>query len=269
MAAGKMGCCMRIQKCSIFLINLVIFLFGVVEIGIALYIKLSKDDGDNFVLDLFEGYETLIEMTLSFGVALTIVAFFGCCGAMMSDLCMLWTYVIFMFFLIMGQAMIFAVGLVFTDYDDDIFAHVWSDLSNDTRLDIESAYDCCSFKGTDVNNTWASDITDYEECSAIKNDSTIVTCWSKFSSDFEAHYTTIVCGAGVIFVYQVMLYFCTYCVMESIARAEKSELDESENESRTEKSDLDVSENESKAENGQMGVQLHDMTRGQSLRVAL
>jgi len=255
MAVGKMGFCAQIQKCSIFLINLVLILFGVVEIGIALYIMLSEDDGGNFISDIFGGNETLTEMTLSFGVALTLLTFLGCCGAMLSNRCILWVYVIIMFFLIMGQAMVFAVGLVYTDSHDDIFAQVWSDLSSDTILDIESAYDCCSFNGTDVNNTWASDVTDYEECSVRKNDGTIETCWSMFSSVFKANYTTIVCGTGVIFVLQVVMYFCTHFVMQSIARAEKSALDRSEN--------------ESKAGKRQIGVQLYDRSTEDSMRVEL
>jgi len=248
MATGKMGCCARIQKCSIFLLNLVLFLFGVTEIGIALYIKLSKDDGGNFVSDIFEGNDTLIEMTLTFGVALTLLAFFGCCGAMLSNRCMLWSYVIILFFLIMGQAMIFAVGLASTDSHDEIFAQVWSDLSNDTILDIESAYDCCSFNGTDINNTWTSDVTNYEECSASKNDSTIETCWSKFSADLEENYNTIVFGTGVIFALQVIMYFSTHFVMQSIARAAKSELDQSD---------------------GHLGLQLYDRSKGESIRYEL
>lgn len=243
-----------IQKYSILLINLVLFLFGIVEIGIALYIMLSKDDGGNFISDIFEGNETLIQMTLSFGIALTVVAFSGCCGAMLSNRFLLWSYVIVMFYLIMGQAMVFAVGLVYTESYDEIFAQVWYDLSNDTILDIESAYGCCSFNGTDVMNAFASDVINYIECSSLNNNSFIDTCWSKFSSDFEANYRTIVFGTGVIFVLQVMLYFCTHFVMQSIARAG----DESEDESKS-----------LNTVNGQTGVQLFDRSKGESMRVEL
>merc|ERR1719189_2618115 len=106
----------------IFAINIVLFIVGIVQIGISSYFLVAGSDDLGFVSDVYQGDDSAVNSTLAMGVLFVIISFWACCGAQRHSKCMLWVYAIALFFIIMGQAMTVAALGVSIDYGESIFA---------------------------------------------------------------------------------------------------------------------------------------------------
>merc|ERR1719189_1732210 len=113
----------------IFAINIVLFIVGIVQIGISSYFLVAGSDELGFASDVYQGNDSAVHATLAFGVLFVIISFWACCGAIKHSKCMLWIYAIVMFFIIMGQAMTVAALAVSVDYGDSIFGEMWRELA--------------------------------------------------------------------------------------------------------------------------------------------
>jgi len=114
------GCLSNVVKYALFLTNFLIFLMGVAVLGCGIWVLVDKP---NF-LDLFEQAESMIpSLQGEFDISLytsaayiiivvaaivSIVAFFGCFGAVKESKCMLGTY----FVLILATFIVMVVGAV-------------------------------------------------------------------------------------------------------------------------------------------------------------
>jgi len=114
------GCLSNVVKYALFLTNLLIFLLGVAVLGCGIWVLVDKP---NF-LDLFEQAESMVpSLEGKFDISLytsaayiiivvaaivSIVAFFGCFGAVKESKCMLGTY----FVLILATFIVMVVGAV-------------------------------------------------------------------------------------------------------------------------------------------------------------
>jgi len=114
------GCLSNVVKYALFLTNFLIFLLGVAVLGCGIWVLVDKPS----FLDLFEQAESMVpDLEGKFDISLytsaayiiivvaaivTIVAFFGCFGAMKESKCMLGTY----FVLILATFIVMVVGAV-------------------------------------------------------------------------------------------------------------------------------------------------------------
>jgi len=218
MVDEDIGCCATIQKWLIFIVNFILFIFGVVQMGIAAYVIAGGSEGAEFASEI-EGNDSAVKFILAFGVLLVIISFCGCCGAKKESKCMLWIYATILFFMIMGQAMVVAVVAVSVKYGDSIFESLWKNLESDTISDIEEAYECCSFNG-DSNDTWAGDVTEYNECTATNSFDPMETCWGKFEDTIDDNYDMVKIVTALILGVQSLIYFSAHFIIQAIAEAE-------------------------------------------------
>jgi len=222
MVDEDIGCCATVQKWLIFVVNFILFIFGAVQIGIGAYVLAAGSDGLGFAAELLDGNDTAVKAILAFGIIIVFISFQGCVGAKRESKCLLWIYAFILFFMIMGQAMSVAVVAVSVEYGDSIFESLWKELDAETIDDIEQTYECCSFNG-DSNETWIGDQSEYDECVSDNSFDPMETCWGKFSGKIDDNYDMVKIVTAIILGFQVVIYFCTHYVIQSIAEAEGAE----------------------------------------------
>jgi len=217
MVDEDIGCCATLQKWLIFIVNFLLFIFGCVQIGVAAYIITSDQDDLDFASEVMSGDDTTMKALLAFGIIVVFISFLGCCGAKKESKCLLWLYAIVLFFMIMGQSMTVAVAGVSIEYGDSIFESLWKELDAETITDIEENYECCSFNGDD-DYTYAADADEYDTC--YSNNGWTETCWGMFETKIEDNYDMVQTIASIFLGVQVVIYFSTHYVIQSIAQAE-------------------------------------------------
>jgi len=220
MVDEDIGCCATLQKWLIFIVNLVLFIFGAVQIGVAVYIMAAGTENLDFASEVMDGNDTSVKCMLAFGIIVFFISFLGCCGAKKECKGMLWTYAVVLFFMIMGQAMTVALLAVSVKYGDSIFESLWKELSDETISDIETTYECCSFNGDDSDETWAADVTEWDTCSAANSWDPMETCWGKFESKIDDNYDMVKIITAIFLGVQTVIYFSAHFVIQSIAEAE-------------------------------------------------
>jgi len=229
MVDEDIGCCATLQKWLIFIVNIILFIFGTVQVGIACYIIAAGSDSLGFAADLFDGNDSAVQSMLAFGIIIIIISFVACVGAMRESKCMLWVYAVILFFMIIGQAMTVAVTAVSLEYGDSIFASLWKKLDAEKIEDFEQAYECCSFNGDDATNTWPADVANYITCTGSNNFDPMETCWGKFESTVDANYAMVKTITAIVLAVQTLIYFSTHFVIQAIAEAEGAEAEKQDN----------------------------------------
>jgi len=221
MVDEDIGCCATIQKWLIFIVNIILFIFGTIQIGIACYVLAAGTDSLGFMADVLDGDESAVNAMLAFGIIIVIISFLACFGAMKEIKCMLWLYAVILFFMIMGQAMVVAVTGLTVEYGDSIFSSFWKKLDDDTIDGIQTTYECCSFNGANSNDTWPADAREYQTCSTANSDwDPVQTCWGKFRSTIDDSYDMVRKITIIVLTVQILIYFSTHFVIQSIAEAE-------------------------------------------------
>jgi len=222
MVDAFIGCCATIQKWLIFFVNFILFIFGVVQMGFGAYVLAAGSDSLGFAAEVLDGNDTIVYAMLVFGAIILIISLQGCIGAKRESKFLLWIYAVILFFLIMGQAMTVALVAVSVEYGDSIFETFWKQFDAATIDDVEQTYQCCSFNGdpANANDTWAADVTDYDECSSVNSFDPMETCWDKFSGTIYGNYESILIILAIFLGVQIVIYFCVQYVIQSIAKAE-------------------------------------------------
>jgi len=220
MVDEDIGCCATLQKWLIFIVNVILFIFGTVQIGVACYVISAGTDSLGFAADLLDDNDSAIQGMLAFGIIIVIISFVACIGAKMESTCMLWLYALILFLMIMGQAMSVAVTSVSLEYGDSIFQSLWKKLDVDRIDDIEQTYKCCSFNGTNATDTWPADAEQYASCSNANDFDPMQTCWEKFRTTIDDNYEMVKMVTIIVLAVQTLIYFSTHYVIQSIAEAE-------------------------------------------------
>jgi len=219
----EIGCCATLQKWLIYIVNIILFIFGMIQVGIACYVIAAGSDSLGFAADVFDGNESAVKAMLAFGVLVVIISCIACVGAQLKSKCMLWLYAVVLFFMILGQSMTVAVTAVSVEYGDSIFESLWKKLDDDTMSDIEQTYKCCSFNGDNVKNTWPADATRYLACSSENDWDPMQSCWGKFETAVDENYDMVRMITAIVLTVQIVIYFSTHFVIQSIAKAEGAE----------------------------------------------
>jgi len=217
------GCCATFQKWLIFIVNIILFIIGTIQIGIACWVLAAGTDSLGFLADILDGNMQGTQAMLAFGVFILIISFLACFGALKESKCILWLYAALLFFMIMGQTIIVAVTSMSVEYSDSIFGSLWKKLDADAIDAIQQTYECCSFNGDDANNTWPSDADQYTACSNENDWVPMETCWKKFKGTLDDNYDIVTMVTIVVLTVQIVVYFSTHFVIQSIAEAEGAE----------------------------------------------
>jgi len=100
-----MSCCQKSVKYSLFLTNFLVFVLGLVTLGFGIWVLVDQpsfldlfnsaqdmiDSGEDFNISLYTGAPIILIVV---AVITSLIAFFGCCGAVKENKCMLITYFI-------------------------------------------------------------------------------------------------------------------------------------------------------------------------------
>jgi len=213
----ELGCCASMHVGILFAVNIILFIVGIVQIGISAFFLVAGTDDLGFVSDVYQGDDTAVNSTLAMGVLFVIISFWACYGAKIHSKCMLWVYAIILFFIIMGQAMTVAALGVSIDHGESIFADLWKELEPETIDKIEETYKCCSFNGNS-SDTWAEDARRYQSCTSTNSYSE--SCWQMFESEIDENYDMVRMVTAIFLGFQILIYFSTHYVIQSIAEAE-------------------------------------------------
>jgi len=226
MADEDLGCCANTQKWLIFIVNIILFIFGTVQVGVAGYILAAGSDSLGFLADVLDD-KSNVKAILAFGLIIVFISFLGCCGAKTESKWMLWNYALILFFMIMGQVMTVGVTAISIEYGDSIFESLWKNLDAGKIDDIQQTYKCCSFNGDD-EDTWPADAIQYGKCKMENDWEPMQTCWGKFEKTVDESYDMMRMCTVLVLSVQILIYFSTHCVIQSIAEADGKESEKDE-----------------------------------------
>ena len=85
----------RLRACQ-----LIFALVGLVLMGFGIYVQLEAKDYLNFLGDNYTNTPVFI---IILGAIIFVVAFFGCCGAIKENKCMMYTYGFLLFVILIAQ----------------------------------------------------------------------------------------------------------------------------------------------------------------------
>ncbi|KAJ3642823.1 hypothetical protein Zmor_025576 [Zophobas morio] len=162
-----MGCLSGIAKYLLFLFNFLIVVCGIALIAVGAIILVNENKG----LDSFTDF-SVGGFAIAVGVIIFLIAFFGCCGAIKQNSCMLTTYAVILIVLFILQIVLGALAFVAIRNDDEeldkavlkvvqeVFDDYKSTPTNDKEKiidEIQQDFECCGVNGTAY---WGTDLLD-------------------------------------------------------------------------------------------------------------
>lgn len=109
-----MGCC---NKFALFVLNFLVFLVGAAVVAVA---SLVIHQGNEFGALISGGVLTLPIFVLLGGLAILLLGFLGCCGAMKENSCMLKTYALIVMVLVIAQIVLGILIFVYQGEAEEI-----------------------------------------------------------------------------------------------------------------------------------------------------
>ncbi|GAB6019676.1 hypothetical protein CHUAL_001232 [Chamberlinius hualienensis] len=129
-----MNCGATFTKYLLFVFNFVFFLSGIAVLAVGSFMIANEDDYVGLIgTNLF----TVCVLMIVVGVLVTIIGFFGCCGAIRESKCMLYTYAGLLCLIFVME---FAGGIAAFVYKDDITDQTTTNL-NSTMYDYQDVKD--------------------------------------------------------------------------------------------------------------------------------
>jgi len=169
-----------------FIVNFILFIFGAIQVGLSVSLLDAGAEGAMKFSTEVLGNENLGLLMLVSGGILICTSFLGCLGVQRKSKCILLTYAsIFFIVVLMQSGAMWINGMLFM-YCKPIYGSMWNELDNDSVMNIEETFECCSFNGTDTQNTWVKDVAEYANCTSTNNWDPMETCWEKFGSKISA-----------------------------------------------------------------------------------
>ncbi|RZC43279.1 tetraspanin-8 [Asbolus verrucosus] len=153
-----MGCISGIAKYLLFFFNFLIVVCGIVLIVIGAITIANENKGiESFTSFSVGGF------AIAVGVIIFAIAFFGCCGAIKENSCMLTTYAIILIVLLILQIVLGALAFVAIRNDDNsldkevkkivrkLFEEYFNDRNNKDKKEVidsvQEAFECCGIDG--------------------------------------------------------------------------------------------------------------------------
>jgi len=159
MVSGPINC----VKYLVFIFNLLFFLFGITMVAVGAYVQYQMTDYLNFFDTKINGPAILLIIV---GLVIFVIAFFGCCGAIKENYCMVLTFSILMMIILVCQIGGAIAGFVYSNEmktlakqqlinsleevnEKDDIMRSWNDL--------QSEFGCCGVEGALDWKTYASE----------------------------------------------------------------------------------------------------------------
>jgi hypothetical protein len=212
---------MKYHKLLIFIVNFILFIFGAIQVGLSVSsLDAGAEGAMKFSIEVL-GNENLGLLMLVSGVALICISFLGCLGVQRKSKCILLIYASIFFIVVLMQAGAMWINAMFSMYCKPIHGSMWNELDNDSVMDIEETFECCSFNGTDTQNTWVKDVAEYENCTSTFDWSPMETCWEKFGSKITATYHDLEHHIFIMLFFQLIVCIVKLYLIPNITASEK------------------------------------------------
>ncbi|XP_008580546.1 PREDICTED: tetraspanin-8 [Galeopterus variegatus] len=171
--AGVSGCI----KYSMFIFNFLFWLCGIVILGIAIWIRVSKD-GQEILSSADSGTYpyVAVNILIAVGAIIMILGFLGCCGAVKESRCMLLLFFIFLLLILLLQVAAGILGAAFKSESQSILnetlyknVNLLSSTSEDAKAfqeavtEFQEEFKCCGL----VNGAadWGNNfLQNYKSC---------------------------------------------------------------------------------------------------------
>jgi len=206
----ELGCCGCMEKWFLCVVNVILFIVGLAEIGAGAYVMASDST-------TWTGSD-IPKFSIAMGVLVAFIAFLGCCGARKENRCMLWIYAFILFWVVLAQTSGLTVCAVGSSYTKEFLSTCWNELSDVDISKIEKAYDCCSFDGNDTDAT-PTDQKEYQEC-VEEHPTWTQSCYDKAHSDVESNLKSISIAVGIVLAAQIIFLFVTMALITGITKSE-------------------------------------------------
>lgn len=142
-----MGCAIAVIKFTLFVFNLVCALGGIAMVLLGASILYKYDEVLGVIKDSHAGLVPIVFIVL--GLAIFLIAFFGCCGAMIESECMILTCSVLLFLLLVIQIAVGVVVLI-NKYEvqrffERIISQLWRDRENNLKFwdVVQQLFHCC------------------------------------------------------------------------------------------------------------------------------
>lgn len=94
------NCCGSIIKYILFVLNLLVAVSGLALIGLGAYLQIVEENFTEFLTDSLINTPIIL---IIIGVIIFVIAFFGCCGALCENKCMIYTYAIIIVVILIAE----------------------------------------------------------------------------------------------------------------------------------------------------------------------
>jgi len=205
----ELGCCGCMEKWFLSIVNLILFIVGLAQIGCGIYAMSS--DASAWTGDGLANY------VVGIGFCVAFIAFLGCFGAMKENKCMLWIYAFLLFWIILAQTVGLTICAIGETYTEEFLSDFWDSLSTEDQKSIEDQYNCCSFNGNSPNATIA-DQEAYSEC-IQENPTYVESCWDKVHGQIFSNLRSVTIAVSIVVVSQIMFLFMTMALINGINMA--------------------------------------------------
>lgn len=230
----------KLVKFMLFFFNFIFFLCGLIIIIAASFFLASRNEYHYFTGE--SGIAVAVAL-ICVGVFIFLTGFFGCCGAMRENYCMLFTYAVIIFCLLLVQIAAGITGFVLRhEISDEIDKSMKNELmhyKNDTAVheaydDIQKGLKCC---GASNYTDWFAPNILYgnhsvpESCCIEENcdhynipDTTAGAkkiihtegCASEVKNILHDNMMAIIIACIVIGLIEITGIFCSCCLMKSV-----------------------------------------------------
>lgn len=158
-----LSCGAKCAKGVLVTFNLIFWLSGCALVGFGIYILVEKDKQTLFQLFTVDGNYALIQYLafalIGIGGLILIVGFFGCCGAIQENKCMIVTYFIFLFLILVCELAVGILAVIFREkVTSDMEKSVTEILKTEYGIDqpltqaidlTQTKFKCCGIKGAE------------------------------------------------------------------------------------------------------------------------
>ncbi|XP_078345869.1 tetraspanin-4-like [Oculina patagonica] len=155
--------CAKIVKILLFVFNFIFFLGGVGLLGVGIYVQLKI--GDYVELSSVK-YVTGSIIIITVGAVIAVIAFFGCCGAIKENRCLLGTFFALMLLVFGLEVAGTALGFVYRDQvKDDLMKDLNETLSQYSKSGNEGVTDAFDLLQEKEKCCGVNDYTDWRRSS--------------------------------------------------------------------------------------------------------
>jgi len=250
-----MACLSTTLKYIVLLFNLLFFFLGCAIIGVGIYMQIKMAAYFDLLGDITINSATIF---IIIGVVVTIISFFGCCGAIMENPCMMYTFATLIALMLLIEVGLTVVVLIYkNETKQEIVKQMKKGLDNYNTTDkhggiqitwdnMQQNYNCCGIenaedwgKNTAFSKRFPSSVPD--SCCKIQSDrcgintlkpldtNKIYTagCFQKFADDIEDNVEIAGAVGGVLGAIQLIAILVACCMGKKMANRRYEDYDHS------------------------------------------